>query len=282
MQTGQPEPVSALVLDEVGEPLSGATNVRLRVRRLSDAMFLDWQDNTFKPYGSVVQPSLPLVEADALGAPGLYHLDHGFHSDGFFHPELLSNPVSPDVYLFLLHQEGLPQTASNLPQIGELKVGGWLDFINEAISSQATPAEVLAQLQSLKLHYVAAQDATAAPPTAGSYLAQLVATTSALPAYSVLQSYAYDPAANTLSGSVWVESRNLVITNAKSATVHWFDARTEALLFSSSDVLPDARGVFFVEHVAPLLVRGAAYYSLATVTLADDSVVQGVKGSFTF
>jgi len=133
IQTDDNEPIEVLVVDPGGIPLTGLTNLKLRVRRRSDDNFFDWLDNTFKPAASVVQIDQMLIEINATFAPGKYKLDSASHIDGF-DTSVIANPADDDIYFFTATQDGAPQNVANVPQVGQISVGDYLDFIDARIS----------------------------------------------------------------------------------------------------------------------------------------------------
>lgn len=127
IQTGDKEPIVVMVFDLLGNPLPGKTNIKLKVYRRSDAKYYDWSDDTFKDAGAVVQLLVSLVEVSATYSPGEYNLDKAGHVRGF-NTATISNPVVDDVYFFTVVQDS-GTDAENLPQVGQLRVGGALDDI---------------------------------------------------------------------------------------------------------------------------------------------------------
>jgi hypothetical protein len=284
VQTGDKEPISAFIVDGAGSPLPGLSNIKIRIRRTSDGQYLDWQDNTFKPFGSVGTLLETMTEVSSAGSPGVYSLDTLTHIGGFSTSAIVNPLVAGDHYMFVMTQEGLPSSARNLPQAGEIAVGDWVDLIDQSIAANATPSEVCTELKNMRLHQLVSTNPGAVQAGAGTYVKQIIDGIADLPKYVVLQNFAFDKAANTLRGSVWVEFKNLVMASGDvvSASVDWVLADTEAVLFTVSDLVPDARGVFYIEKPAPGLVTGRAYYAKATVAITSGGNVSGVKGAFTF
>lgn len=133
IQTGDKEPIEVLVLDVFGAPLLSKTDIRLQIRRTSDNFFFDWSDNTFKTEPSVVTRAIALTQVDMIVAPGEYKLIAPGHVDGF-NTGIITNPVvTGDVYQVTIYQS--PGTdAGNLPMLGQIRVGGFADFIDASIS----------------------------------------------------------------------------------------------------------------------------------------------------
>jgi len=127
IQTGETEPIVVLILDASGDPLTGLTDIKIRVRRASDGFYLDWSDNTFK--ATPVQLLQQLEEISATYSPGEYHLDTLTHVGGFDTSTVVQT-VDEEVYFFTSVQDG-GTDASNPIQVGEIKVGGFVDDIVE-------------------------------------------------------------------------------------------------------------------------------------------------------
>lgn len=282
VQTGETEPISALLIDSSRSPIVGLTNIEIRIRRASDGWYFDWDDDTFKVLGLVTTLTETLTEVDATGSPGVYHLDTVNHVGGFDTSAITNPAAGGDHYIFTLLQNGSPQDAVNTPMNGELAVGDWVDFIDQAVSSNATPSEVETELRALRLHQLVSEDPGVTQADSGTYIRQIVDALEGMPQKLVLQSYAYSPSEDKLRGSVWVENLNLVMSAVDSASVEWVEAETETVLFTISDLSPDARGFFYVEKDAPGLVTGKAYYARSIVTLTAGGTVSGGKGAFVF
>jgi hypothetical protein len=281
VQTGSKEPITSLVVNKDGAPLTGLSDLAIQIHRTSDNSYFDWDDNTFKTYGAVTQLKELLSEVHATASPGVYQLNTADHTRGFDTSKIANPDAAGDHYVFVLTQE-IGDTAANLPQTGELAVGDWVDHIDQAISENATPAEVQAELRAIRLHQLVSVNPGAIQPGTGTYIKQILDSLGGESQYLVLQNYSYDKNADTLSGSVWVEHQNLVLSSPVSVSVAWVDAATDTVLFTMTDSAPDARGFFYIEQSIPGLTAGKAYYALATVTLAGGSTVAGGKGSFVF
>lgn len=129
IQTGQTEPIVALIIDVNGDELTGKTDIKIRIRRVSDGFYFDWSDDTFKAGGSVSQLLEVLSEVSATLSPGEYHLDTASHVDGFDTSQIV-NAADDDVYFVTAIQDG-GTDAANVPMIGEIKVGSFVDDIVE-------------------------------------------------------------------------------------------------------------------------------------------------------
>jgi len=129
IQTGDKEPILVLVFDEMNDPLTDKTDIKLKVRRRSDGKYLDWDDNTFKFPASVIELLSPLEEISKTYSPGEYWLNRTGHERGFDTSSLI-DPNPNDVYFFTAVQDG-GDDAWNLPQTGQIRVGGALDEVND-------------------------------------------------------------------------------------------------------------------------------------------------------
>ena len=134
VQTGAIEPIEVMALDLFGVQLTGATDLKLKVRRQSDGFLFDWSDDTFKAFPTT--DSYPLTEIDATACPGEYMLTKTGHVGGF-NTTTITNPSSDDTYAITVFQS--PGTsASNMPQIGEVKVGQYVDDIPDFTENERT------------------------------------------------------------------------------------------------------------------------------------------------
>lgn len=120
IRNGDTEPIQAEVRNQSGEPLTGLTDIFVRVRRDSDGQFFDWSDSTFKAAGHVAIAQL-LSEVDATNAPGLYEVTGGFDTS------TVVNVVLNDRYVVFPFQT--PGTDALLPSPGAFRVGQWVQDI---------------------------------------------------------------------------------------------------------------------------------------------------------
>lgn len=134
IETGGKEPIEVMVLDVSGVPLISKTDIEVKLRRQSDDFVYDWDDDTFKSPGSVIDLSYPLEEANATLFPGEYRLSKAGHVNGF-DTFTVTNPALNDIYEFTVFQS-TDSDAGNLPVTGEMKVGGYLDEIPEFTSNE--------------------------------------------------------------------------------------------------------------------------------------------------
>jgi len=121
IQNGQTERIEVIATNILGIPLTGLTDVLLAIRRISDGKWLDFNDNTFKSSGWTTRQQT-MTEINATYDAGKYYYD--FNTTGF----------SDDTYELRCECA----SAGNMPQIGELKVGGYVDNIDATISSRST------------------------------------------------------------------------------------------------------------------------------------------------
>ena len=284
IQTGAKEPIEAMALDILGERLSGLSNLFLQVRRLSDNYYLDWTNNTF-----TLSPALALAglqEVDSLESPGEYalHLPGMGHSRGF-NTAVLTNALSEDTYRFLLLQEGAPQNAVNMPQLNHLHVGGYVNLIDEAVSAQASPADVVQIVRDYGLDHLVTVNPGIVPPAANTYIRQILDKEDALLArqqvYSVQQNWAFRSADQVLMGQVWIEASNLIVLGASGCIINWCRHPDGAVIFTETIATPDARGVFTLTRTVPNLIANTAYYAEASLTVPDYGSIKGIKGVFT-
>lgn len=126
VQTGARVAVGALILDNAFKRLSGLTNISLMIRRASDGFYLDWADDIFKSNPVVLNQTM--VEPDAAKSPGFYHLHRlPNHADGFLDLSKLVGKNPDDTYHTTVLQLVAPKNANNVPQIGEILEGDWVD-----------------------------------------------------------------------------------------------------------------------------------------------------------
>lgn len=285
IQTGDIEPVEVLAIDSSRVRLTGLTNLKVKVRRQSDSNLFDWSTNEF-----VASPVLflqDLEEVDPVNFPGEYRLNATPHIRGF-NTSSVVNPVVDDIYFVTVEQVGSPQTAIGAPWRGEIKVGSFVDNIDEPISDQATPSEVSAEvkacMQFYGLDHLVSVNPGIVPPAANTYIRQILDNqAAAATVYTVLQTYSYNATSDTLEGIIWLESGNLVFNDPSLAgcTVSWYDA-AGSLQFSMSDATPDSQGFYRVSQATPGLGSDSIYYAVAEVVITGTGTVSGGKGNFTF
>lgn len=133
IRTGSIEPIYAQVADSFGEPLTGATDIVLRIRRDSDGQFFDFDDDTFKASGHVEQDR-GMSEVGATLTPGLYKLP------GDLNTGAITNLVANDVYQVVVLQD--PGTDAALPSTQELRIGHTADGLAELTTSATVESTV--------------------------------------------------------------------------------------------------------------------------------------------
>lgn len=281
VQTSQTEPIVVVALDSLKSPVLGLTNLKIFIQRRSDGYYLDWSDNTFKAIGSVVQKEEVLSEADSSDNPGVYELNTASHVSGL-DTSIITNFTSYDVLTVKAFQDGAPQSVDNMPQFGELKVGGIVDFIDQAISDNADPNDVLTVLQDLRLHQLVKTNPGAIQPGTGTYIKQLLDEVKARPTHVVLQGFGYDQTNDELTGIIWVESGNSVVsTDLDTCTVRWYD-EDGTLLFTMTDSAADSQGIFKLTKSAPGLTADGVYYAVSEIVITGFGTVKGAKANITF
>ena len=115
VKTNAVEDIVAMALDAANAPLTGLTNIKARIWRVSDGQALDWADMTFKAFASVGTMLSALSEVSATYFPGLYKKTLNTSS--------ITNPTVNDIYQVEVIQDAVTLTAANTPQIGEIRVG---------------------------------------------------------------------------------------------------------------------------------------------------------------
>lgn len=111
---------------------TGLIDVLLKIYRTSDNYIYDFNDNTFKVSGwtSIVQT---MSEIDSTNLPGQYRYT--------FDTSAIVNSTVDDTYMCIV----TCASADNVPQLGEIKVGDYIDTIGVL---QAGVKEVLGLVQS--------------------------------------------------------------------------------------------------------------------------------------
>jgi hypothetical protein len=128
IQTGDTEPIAIVAEDATGERVTGKTDIKVKVQRLSDDFFFDWDDNTFKDPNLVIKLLEVLDEVSSTYSPGIYRLDTANHVNGFDTSQIV-NPKPDDTYYVTAVQDGGTDIAT-LPSDGEIKVGQYVDDLN--------------------------------------------------------------------------------------------------------------------------------------------------------
>jgi len=282
IQTGQTEPVVVLAVDDDGDPITGLADLKLRVRRTSNGHYLDWVDNTFK--AAPGQLYMTLVEVNAARSPGEYELNTAPHLKGL-NTAAFVNAYAEDSYVATVIQDALVQTASNMPQIGEIAVGGWIDYIDASIADGASYEDVRQALRDYGLDHLVSINPGIVPPAANTYIRQILDKVDSIQVdieatYTIKQNWSYNPGTDELVGQVWVETGNLVMADPGGVLVTWYN-ELGTTMFSVSSATPDAQGIFRIVKQHPGVVRNKSYYSIAQLDLDGVGTITGAKGSFT-
>lgn len=139
IQTDETERIEVLILDGNLDSLTGLTDILISIRRVSDGYWYDFSDDTFKNSGWTTRQQA-MTETDSTNDPGVYHYD--------FDTSAITNAAANDTYQINADQSP-GTTAKNVPQIGELKVGQFVDHIDADVSSRAPANEYDAQFAML-------------------------------------------------------------------------------------------------------------------------------------
>lgn len=121
IRTGNVEPVEVYITNRRSEPLTGLTSIYVRVRRVSDGYYLDWNDLTFKNTGWTTLNQIT-TEVDATNFPGLYKVTGGLDTSS------ITNPTADDDYQILTLES--PADEAVVPPPALLRVGQWVDQID--------------------------------------------------------------------------------------------------------------------------------------------------------
>ena len=128
IQTGATERITAVALSAALAPLTGLTDLVISIQRVSDGFWFDFADLTFKSVGWTTRQQA-MTEISSTLAPGQYRTD--------FVTSTITNAAANDAYLVTVTQTP-GTTVKNIPQVGELKVGQWVDNLDATITSRAT------------------------------------------------------------------------------------------------------------------------------------------------
>lgn len=119
-RTGEIEQIRVYAVDGNSAPLTGLSDLYIRLQRASDGYLYDWNDATWKAAGWTTL-NQALAEIDATNLPGLYELTGGFD------PSAATNEQANDVYTVYALQT--PGTTARLPSPASFEVGYWVDDI---------------------------------------------------------------------------------------------------------------------------------------------------------
>ncbi len=115
------EPIQVFAVSvATGAPLTGATDLFVRLRRVSDGFYFDWSDSTFKSSGFTTL-NQTLTEQDATNAAGLYAVTGGFDLSA------VTNKAVSDTYVVIPLQT--PGTSAILPTPDDFREGQILESI---------------------------------------------------------------------------------------------------------------------------------------------------------
>lgn len=128
VKTGKIEPIRVYAVDGNSAPLTGLTDLYVRIERNSDGYFYDWNDTTFKAAGWTTLNKL-LTEIDATNLAGLYEVVGGFDLD------VITNPTADERYTVYPLQT--PGTTARLPSPVSFDEGFWVDQIDDIVADTA-------------------------------------------------------------------------------------------------------------------------------------------------
>jgi hypothetical protein len=107
IKPGAKEPIEVQVFDRYWEiPLLGKTDLYVKIRRIADAFFLDWNDNTFKNPATVITLRAVLSEVSPTYSPGIYQLNRAPGHIRGFDTSQITNAGVTDVYDVTIEQVG--------------------------------------------------------------------------------------------------------------------------------------------------------------------------------
>jgi hypothetical protein len=212
IRTGNVEPIEVYITNRRFEPLTGLTSIYVRIRRVSDGYYFDWNDSTFKNTGWTTLDKIT-TEVDATNFPGLYKVTGGLDTSA------ITNPTADDDYQVLTLENPADEAVVPMPAL--LRVGQWVDQIDTIWDKLPTNYIMGSSVQSDKDDEIDAilADTAAMEPLVS---ANLDATVSSREAESAAASRAAtnqsehdttqaaiaalnDPDAATISDAVWDE-----------------------------------------------------------------------------
>lgn len=122
VRTGNTEPIEVYVTNRRSEPLTGLTSIYVRIRRVSDGYYLDWNDDTFKNTGWTTLNQI-CTQVDATNFPGLYNVTGGWDTSA------ITNETPDDDYQVLTLES--PVDEAVVPAPATIRLGQWVDQIDE-------------------------------------------------------------------------------------------------------------------------------------------------------
>lgn len=128
IRTDKIEPIRVYAVDGNSAPLTGLTDLYVRIERESDGYFFDWNDSTFKAAGWTTLNKL-LSEVDSTNLAGLYEVSGGFDTSA------ITNPTTDE--RFTVYALQTPGTTARLPAPGSFDQGYWADEIHEILTDTA-------------------------------------------------------------------------------------------------------------------------------------------------
>lgn len=161
--TDSTEQIELYATNRRGAALTGKTDLYVRVRRQSDGLYLDWNDDTFKASGWTTLNQI-LTEVDATNSPGLYLVTGGLDTSA------ITNAGTDDVYVVIPLQT--PGTDASLPAPGEIRVGDYVDDIPDILADTSAIDSRLPSDPADESNQLAQHTATQAAITALNDLSQ--------------------------------------------------------------------------------------------------------------
>lgn len=116
IRTGETERIQITALDGSLAPVTGVTDLKLSIQRVSDNYYYDFDDDTFKGSGWTSREQA-LTEVSATNSPGDYRYD--------WNTSAITNPQNADAYQVYIRQTP-GSTVKNVPQTGEIRVGKYV------------------------------------------------------------------------------------------------------------------------------------------------------------
>lgn len=142
----------------------------------------------------------------------------------------------------------------------------WRAF-DDMATATATEAADAVWDEDMALHNIA--------NSAGDFLTRIPVTPAGA-RERVVQGYSFVQTSNTMIGNLWLEKDGQLELSVTSCTVDFYDS-SGVLLFSETDLTPDAQGIFKISRFNPGFVADQLVYAVATVTLPGPSTVTTVK-----
>jgi hypothetical protein len=125
IQTDATERIQCTALDASTDPLTGVTDLLIAIQRVSDGFWYDFNDDTFKASGWTTR-QLAMIQVSVTLAPGEYYYD--------FDTSSIVSPTANDTYMIYVDQSP-GTTVKNVPITGEVKVGQFVDNLDQKLST---------------------------------------------------------------------------------------------------------------------------------------------------